>query len=37
LRNAERKRDEQWQGVVADVVAEKDAIIAKLQDQLNKQ
>jgi predicted transposase/invertase (TIGR01784 family) len=37
LRNAERKRDEHWQGVVADVVAEKDARIAELEAQLNNQ
>ena len=33
LRNAERKRDEHWQGVVA----EQAALIAKLQAQLNQQ
>ena len=30
LRNAQRQRDEHWQGVVAEVVAEKDARIAEL-------
>ncbi|MCL2240237.1 MAG: hypothetical protein FWC07_09835 [Defluviitaleaceae bacterium] len=28
LYNAERKRDEHWQGVIAEVVAEKDAVLA---------
>ncbi|MCL2223137.1 MAG: Rpn family recombination-promoting nuclease/putative transposase [Oscillospiraceae bacterium] len=35
--NAERKRDEHWQGVVANVVAEKDARIAELEAQLANQ
>jgi len=35
--NAERKRDEHWQGVVANVTAEKDARIAELEAQLKKQ
>jgi hypothetical protein len=42
--NAERKLNEHWQGVVAEVVAEKDAEnaelraqLAKLQTQLKKQ
>jgi len=34
LYNAERKRDEHWQGVIADVVAEKDAENANLRAQL---
>jgi len=43
INNAERKRDEHWQGVVAGVVADKDTalakqakLIAELQAQLKK-
>ena len=35
--NAERKLNEHWQGVVANVTAEKDAQIAELEAQLKKQ
>ena len=34
LRNAERKRDEHWQEVMANAISEKDALIAELQAQL---
>ena len=41
LRNARKLErqlaDKEWQGVVAEVTAEKDAIIAQLQAQLGKQ
>ena len=34
LRNAERRRDEHWQEIMANAISEKDALIAKLQAQL---
>jgi len=36
LKNAERKRDAHWQGVMAEVVAEKDAELARLRAQLEE-
>ena len=34
--NAERRRDAHWQGVIRDVIADKDARIAELEAQLSK-